>query len=921
MSLDARLDQLLNRWEELRAQNQNVSAEDLCRECPELLPELKLQIEALESMDKRIDLPNHQEASAAAPVGSPDSPGSIRPPDTTPDGPRPRTEWPTIPGYEILDKLAQGGMGVVYKVRQVSLNRVVALKMILAGTDAAPEQRARFRTEAEAVAHLQHANIVQIHEIGESEGRPYFTMEFVDGGSLADKLRGVPQPARPAAALVQILAESMHFAHQQGILHRDLKPGNVLLACSDRLQAVRLGSSSEEMGSYEPKITDFGLAKQLNVGAGLTQTGEIIGTPSYMAPEQAAGWVRAVGPATDVYALGAILYELLTGRPPFRGPTPFDTFDQVRFQEPVPPTSLQPTVPRDLETICLKCLQKEPGKRYATARELADDLQRFLNREPIRARPVSRIERLWRWCRRKPVVASLLAALALVFAVGFGSVAWQWQRAEEQAAAARREREAAERQAERARHNFQKAQEAVSTMLTYLGERGLANVPHMEGLRRELLEVALKFNEGFLEENSTDPAVRQETAEACARMAHIWGMLGQSGDTEKAYRQAIDLYRALAAGFPDRPEFQRALANNYLGLSNVLADARRLPEAEEAQQRVERILEHLPGESRDTPGNRNLLANWHMARAFLLSTAERYSEAESSARQAIALQKLLLEESPANTQYEFDLSNSYNTLGIILKRTKRIQDAVAAYRQSLDYQERLAARFPWSAQIRVHLGVGYRNFGLLLRQNGRNQDAQKTYRQAQSVLEKLVNDFPSVPSYHHELGEAMHGLAQSLIQAEKLADARTLLEQAIDQHRLALQADPQNRTYGHRLRNHFANLAKLLVDMAEHHDASQAATDLAERAGVPWDPCTAVAILAACMELAEKDTRLSAEKRQEAAETYGRQAVAILRKAIPKGGIEAKLLKEDVDFAPLRSREDFQTLLRDLEERAKSGAK
>jgi WD40 repeat protein/Flp pilus assembly protein TadD len=324
-----------------------------------------------------------------------------------------------VPGYEILGELGRGGMGVVYKARQVALNRVVALKMLLAGAHADAEQLARFRAEAEVVARLQDPHIVQIHEIGEQNGLPYFALEFVDGGSLDRKLAGTPLLPRAAAQLVETLARAMHVAHQRGIIHRDLKPANVLLARSDRPQAIELRSTPEEAERYEPKVTDFGLAKRLDVVVGRTQSGAVLGTPSYMAPEQALGHTHALGPATDVYALGAILYEALTGRPPFKAATVLDTLQQVVSEEPVPPSQLQPKVPRDLETICLKCLQKEVRKRYAVARELADDVQRWRNGEPIHARPVGQVERGWRWCRRNRALAAasglaMMAAMAVV---------------------------------------------------------------------------------------------------------------------------------------------------------------------------------------------------------------------------------------------------------------------------------------------------------------------------------------------------------------------------------------------------------------------------------------------------------------------------------------------------------------------------
>jgi ABC-type amino acid transport substrate-binding protein len=302
---------------------------------------------------------------------------------------------PEIPGYEILEELGRGGMGVVYKARQISLKRLVALKMILAGAHASPEELARFRREAEAVAELQHPNIVQIHEVGEQAGRPFFSLEYVDGGSLAQRLAGQPQPAHWSAQLVQTVAGAVHAAHQHGIIHRDIKPGNILLT-KDGLA----------------KITDFGLAKRLDGAAEQTKSGSVLGTPSYMAPEQARSRQASIGPRTDIYALGAILYELITGQPPFRAASPLDTLLEVAERDPIRPRAVNPAVPRDLETICQKAMAKEASRRYASADEMAQDLGRFLRGEPIQARPIGAVERFWRRCRRNPALAGLSALAA-----------------------------------------------------------------------------------------------------------------------------------------------------------------------------------------------------------------------------------------------------------------------------------------------------------------------------------------------------------------------------------------------------------------------------------------------------------------------------------------------------------------------------
>jgi serine/threonine protein kinase len=310
---------------------------------------------------------------------------------------------PAPPGYQMLEVLGRGGMGVVYKAIQTRLNRVVAIKTLHGA--GGRNELARFWTEAEAVARLRHPNVVQIYEVAEHEGRPFLALEYVEGGSLERRLAGAPQPPRHAAEMIRVLALAVHAAHQCGIVHRDLKPSNVLVA----------GGAGELLERCTLKVTDFGLAKRLDVESQQTQTGDVMGTPSYMAPEQAGGEISRIGPRSDVYALGAMLYELITGRPPFRGATRWETVLQVRTEDPVPPRRLQPRTPRDLETICLKCLEKDPQRRYASAESLAEDLQRFCAGETIQARPAGAVEKGVKWMRRRPAAAGGIGLAGLMF--------------------------------------------------------------------------------------------------------------------------------------------------------------------------------------------------------------------------------------------------------------------------------------------------------------------------------------------------------------------------------------------------------------------------------------------------------------------------------------------------------------------------
>ncbi len=422
MSTQERLDKLLSLWQKIATcSGGSILADILCQDDPDLLPELRQRIAALPGMSQFV-----QEAKPAT-VADMES-KSVE--EMT--GSFETSVMPLVPGYAILDVLGRGGMGVVYKARQEALGRIVALKMIVSGTHAGPDERARFLAEAAAVAQLHHPNIVQLYDFGRCGNLPYITLEFVEGGTLHARLKNGPVLAEEAARLIEQLALGMAHAHQHGIIHRDLKPVNILLG--SRADAENANPAAETAGTAAgatrisdvvPKISDFGLVKRLDEGEGLTATGAVVGSPEYMSPEQARG-DKNIGPAADIYALGSILYVCLTGRTPFQGPTLLDTLSQVKNNEPVPPSHLQPRLPRDLETICLRCLHKEPQRRYASAQALAEDLRCFQAGEPIHARPVSQAERTAKWIRRHPAVSLLVSAIALVTLAGLLGIGWAY---------------------------------------------------------------------------------------------------------------------------------------------------------------------------------------------------------------------------------------------------------------------------------------------------------------------------------------------------------------------------------------------------------------------------------------------------------------------------------------------------------------
>ena len=379
MSNEEHLDDLLYRWEELAAHGRRTTPEELCVDCPELAAELARRVKALEEMDSVFDTLTHRTHTAAS-----DSDFEL-------------------PGYEILTKIGSGGMGVVYKARQTQLDRIVAIKTLRGGLGATAEEIGRFRTEAESAANLSHPGIVTIHDVGEVDGRHFLSMDFVEGQTLEQLIRDKSLSGERAARYLQSIAQAVDAAHEQGILHRDLKPSNVLIDATD-----------------QPRITDFGLAKRIEGGSKHTATGEILGTPSFMPPEQATGDNRRVDQRSDVYALGGLLYSMLTGRPPFRADTSVATVLQVIHDEPVPPRRLNTAIDVDLETICLKCLEKNPDGRYATAKHVAEECERFLAGRAIQARPISSWARGRRWCRRNPMSATLAAAIVVTLLAGTG---------------------------------------------------------------------------------------------------------------------------------------------------------------------------------------------------------------------------------------------------------------------------------------------------------------------------------------------------------------------------------------------------------------------------------------------------------------------------------------------------------------------
>jgi tetratricopeptide (TPR) repeat protein/tRNA A-37 threonylcarbamoyl transferase component Bud32 len=657
-------------------------------------------------------------------------------------------------GYDLLEEIGRGGMGVVFKARQRSLDRVVALKMIRAGEYSGAEERKRFDSEARAVARLQHPNIVQIYEVGEAAGQPFLSLEFVEGQSLAQRLTGTPWPARPAASLLEALARAVHYAHGKGVVHRDLKPSNVLLAGGAEAPAERC----------MPKVTDFGLAKRLDQEPGQSRSGAIVGTPSYMAPEQAGGHNKQVGPASDIYALGAILYELLTGRPPFQSATLLETLEQVRCQEPVPPRRLNPAVCRDLETICLKCLRKDPARRYACAADLADDLGRFQRGEPIRARPVGPAERGWGWCRRHPAAALLVAALTLALVGGFAGIVDQWRRAD----AARGEAEASDAQAQELLNELLQTSPVTPLQWGYS-----QRLPNLDTLRR-----AEAHFESLLRRRPGDTRVRIALTNVRGSVGVLCGLRGQVAEMEACFQGARDLWEALARQEPRNPEYRDWLATTYDWQSRATGGQGQLARSLRLGQQAYALWQQLAEEQ---PGNMTVLQKLADRRWDWLGLRDPAygEEGMRPFEEARALLDKLLGPDPANTSLRQRLAVTYLVLGECHHGRRSLPEALRCWRQAYEHFRDLAQAQPDDPLVKLNLALCCSRL-----MGGQPTDPYYTqavalFGQAGKRLTALAQQHPGHEWPRHALLETYCALAVCHWQAGRADEAEHTLQEQV----------------------------------------------------------------------------------------------------------------------------------------------
>ncbi len=866
---------------------------------------------------------------------------------------------PKVPGYEILEELGRGGMGVVYKARQAALGRLVALKIIRAGSGADPSDLGRFLNEARAAARLQHPHVVQVHEIGTHAGQPYIALEFVDGGSLADLLSSRPLPPRESAHLVAVLADTMHAAHQQGIVHRDLKPANILLRKVDALR-TKDGSDSVVIlhaSSFMPKVADFGLAKQLpghaEAGSGaatLTQTGMVLGTPQFMAPEQAAGRTREVGPLSDVYALGAIMYASLTGRAPFVG-AQLDVMLQVLEEDPVPLRRLNASVPRELETVCLKCLSKDPRKRYASARDLADDLRRYLQGKPVLARPTGIAERAWKWAKRRPAVASVFGVTALALVVLLIGALYYNAQLRRLLSTAQGAEQRADANAQVANVQRGLALEALQKLVFEVQEQ-LRDTPATRAMRERLLNTALK---GLRQLADSAEAADPDASRAAAhqQLGLLFFQVGRVDDSQRQHEFAAQISTTVLGAEPNNQIVRGTLCQAHLSLGQVALSRN---DAVTARDHDQQAVELAEAWTRADPTNA-------AARKILADAYDRLTHAHLWLREVKAAQDTLdkslhhvqnwVEAEPTDLSAKYFLGSVYNKRA---KLAEALGDRVAereSYLQESTISRELVAADPGSRSYKRSLLVVLNNLGAIALDGGNISEARSYIEQSVNIIRELATVDPDAIEPQLDLLDGLYNLGMLGQRAEHHAEAAATYQEALDRiERLERAGKLKDRPlYGverkEMLKQELAfckladsvvkdpavakaqmpNVAaellvyriRVLVRSGHLADVSVTADALCKIQATHWDELLHIA--QGCALSSELVASTQAKEPANSAlkdiqENCAARAVEALRQATAAGFKDARRLENEPDLAPLRQRKDFQELVRQLKKSA-----
>jgi serine/threonine-protein kinase len=895
-----------------------------------------------------------------------------------------RSPAPAEGRYRVLRAHASGGLGEVFVAEDTELHREVALKEMKAEQAHNIFNRQRFLREAEITGRLEHPGIVPIYGLGiHADGRPFYTMRFIRGDNFKEAISRFHEadgpgrdPGERHLALRALLrrfvdvCNAVAYAHSRGVLHRDLKPANVMIGAYGETFVVDWGLAKAGANDRAPDVSDkksAGTDGSLSGDDSDTQAGSAIGTPGYMSPEQAAGWLDDIGPASDVYCLGATLYQLLTGVGPFRDMGIKAALQRTQAGDFPRPSQTKSNVPPALAAVCLKAMALRPDDRYRSARDLADDIEHWLADEPVAAYRAPWPDRARRWLRRHRTLATsaaaLLATALAALAIGLVSV----ERERRQTAHERDQKDKA-LQAETQARTL--AMNALRKLTDDVVEQQLARRSALtEEDRRFLRDIQRQYEE-FAALPGEDVEQRAIRAEGNFRVGVMRLRLGEAKEAEASYQQAVALYQQLVTDFPGRSEFRRELGLAYGNLGLLFRATGRLKEGESAYTSALGILKPLAAEFPIRAQYRQDLARGHGNLGVLLRAMGRLKEAEANYSAGLAVHTQLASDFPTRPEYRQDLAKSHNNLAVLLTDTGRLPDAETAFRDTLAVRKQLVAEFPNRPDFRQDLARSHGNLarllgdtgrleeaerayadalavfrplaaefparrefrqdlsqsqyhlGYLLGKMGRLTDAEGAYADAMAMCKQLIADFPKVPDHRNDLGATLVGLAILANSRRDFTQARRLLEEAQPHQQEALKANPRQPDYRRFFGDRLAVLVQCHAGLGDQASAVQTANQLCD---LGWDPPAdayrAARALAQCVPVVEKDERANDELRSRQVQHYGDHALAALRDAVAKGYKDLAKLNEDEAFDPLRSRDDFRNLVADLEAKAGSPVK
>ncbi len=701
-------------------------------------------------------------------------------------GQAPISQASRIARYELCERVGQGAFGYVYRARDPKLDRDVAVKIPRTSHFLLPEESERFLRESRNAAQLDHAGIVKVFDTGRHNGTPFIVSELVEGLTLSELVANHEFEFKDAASIALELAHALQHAHGRGVVHRDLKPANIM--------------TSGDLQNLQPRVMDFGLARRDQSDVTVTMEGQAIGTPAYMSPEQAQGDLAAVGPQSDVYSLGVILYQLLCGEVPFRGNVQM-LLQQVINDDPMPPSRFRSRIPIDLETVCMKAIHREPAGRYKNMQELGDDLQRWLSGEPVRARPIGAIGKIWRWCRRRPAIAALTCTLALSVMAGVAGIAWQWREAE----FARMASEA----------DLSDALESVDRVLGHLGSDTLADVPQAKQLRADVLNDALVFFQRFRKRNPDDPRVAMQVANAHHQVARIQYALGKHEAAGKAFKEAVDGYLKIKDRAPDRPQWQEAAATAHSSYASFLRNQSEREQAVEQQRKCLAIRKVLRDENLDSG---KLAAKFATAQADLGRTLTEPNEVKAQYEPAIK-QLVALTKKHKGIGYKHDLARVLNNYSIFLSRIGENGKTEDYREQAIELLELVVANNPKDEKKRSNYANCCLQLVKHLRKESRLSAAAKYQKKAVAAYQKLTEDFPATPRHRDRFATVLSEVGIFARTQKRYADELKAYREAVQQREILVALFPGNRDYQGALVADLDDLAKTLVAQDQRADA------------------------------------------------------------------------------------------------------